>query len=228
MKNLFNTILFDPLLKTLVFFYQHFHDMGLAIILLTIIVRFILLPFFYKGAKDQAIMQRLAPKIKEIQKTHKDNLSNQTQELMKLYKEHRVNPLSSLLLLIVQLPILIALYQVFLHGLKNITVSHLFLNFIDLSKPNILIIILATIAAFYQGVLSLPKIDKSKVPSPTDKMTRQMALMSPMFTVIILLFLPSALGLYILIGTIFSVVQQLFINKSLKNGLVTGDSNKIN
>lgn len=228
MKNLFNTILFDPLLKTLVFFYQHFHDMGLAIILLTIIVRFVLLPFFYKGAKDQAIMQRLAPRIKEIQKTHKDNLSNQTQELMKLYKEHRVNPMSSLLLLIVQLPILIALYQVFLHGLKNITVSHLFLNFIDLSKPNILIIILATIAAFYQGVLSLPKIDKSKAPSPTDKMTRQMALMSPMFTVIILLFLPSALGLYILIGTIFSVVQQLFINKSLKNGLVTGDSNKIN
>ena len=217
MKNLFNTILFNPLLNTLEFFYQHFHDIGLAIIILTIIVRFILLPFFYKGAKDQAIMQRLAPKIKEIQKNHKDNLSNQTQELMKLYKEHKVNPMSSLLLLIVQLPILIALYQVFLHGLKNITVSHLFLNFIDLSKPNILIIVLATIAAFYQGVLSLPKIDKSKVPSPTDKMTRQMMLMSPMFTVIILLFLPSALGLYILVGTIFSVVQQLFINKSLKN-----------
>ena len=228
MKNLFNVILFDPLLKTLVFFYQHFHDMGLAIILLTIIVRFVLLPFFYKGAKDQAIMQRLAPKIKEIQKNHKDNLSNQTQELMKLYKEHRVNPMSSLLLLIVQLPILIALYQVFLHALKDITVNHLFLNFIDLSKPNILIIVVATIASFYQGILSLPKIDKSKVASSAEKMTRRMALMSPMFMVIILFFLPSALGLYILVGTIFSVIQQIFINKTFKNGLATGDSNKIN
>jgi YidC/Oxa1 family membrane protein insertase len=217
MKNIFNTIIFNPLLGTLEFLYQHFHDIGLAIIILTIIVRFILLPFFYKGAKDQAIMQRLAPKIKEIQKTHKDNLSNQTQELMKLYKEHRVNPMSSMLLLLVQLPILIALYRVITQGLKNITVNHFFLNFIDLSKPNLLIIVLATVAAFYQGVLSLPKVDKSKVLSPTDKMTRQMALMSPMFTVIILLFLPSALGLYILVGTLFSVVQQLFINKSLKN-----------
>lgn len=215
MKNLFNLILFDPLLKALLFFYQHFHDLGLAIILLTVIVRLILLPFFYKGAKDQTIIQRLAPKIKEIQKTHKDNLNNQTQELMKLYKEHRVNPLSSILLLIIQLPIFIALYQVLLHGVQKIAVNPLFLNWINLTKPSIFIIVITAIASFYQGRISLPKVAKDKVLSPTDKMSRNMIMMSPMFTVVILLLLPSALGLYILVSVIFSIIQQIFINKSL-------------
>ena len=228
MKSLFNTILYQPLLNLLIFFYQHLHDLGLAIIFLTIIIRLVLLPFFYKSAKDQAIIQRLAPKIKEIQKNHKGDPSTQTQAMMALYKEHKVNPLSSFLLLIIQLPILIALYRAFLRGILEIVARPLFLGLIDLTKPNIFIIIVAALAAFWQGMVSVPKIAKDKVLSPTDKLGRRMALMAPIWIVIILRLLPSAVGLYILASTLFSVIQQIIINKTLKVGFNKTEKKWIN
>ena len=81
MSNLFNAYLYNPLLNSLIFLYENIpgHDLGIAIIVLTVIIRIVLLPLFYKGAKDQAILQRLAPKIKEIQKDHKDDRAKQAQ-----------------------------------------------------------------------------------------------------------------------------------------------------
>jgi len=219
MGNFFNTILIQPLLSLLTFLFNQFHDLGLAIILLTIIVRLVLLPFFYKSAKDQAIIQRLSPKIKEIQDNHKHDLNKQSQALMSLYKEHKVNPVSSFLLLIIQLPILFALYRVFLQGIQKIIGSPLFLGLIDLTKPNIFIIIVAGIVTFWQSIIFLPKVPKNKVLSPQDKLGRQMAFMMPIWTIVILFFLPSALGLYILVTILFSVVQQIFINRTLNKSL---------
>ena len=99
----------------MIFLYENIpgHDLGIAIIALTVVIRIVLLPLFYKGAKDQAILQRLAPKIKEIQKDHKDDRAKQAQVMMELYREHKVNPLSQFLIIIIQLPVLIALYWVF-------------------------------------------------------------------------------------------------------------------
>ncbi|MEE8131711.1 MAG: YidC/Oxa1 family membrane protein insertase [Candidatus Paceibacterota bacterium] len=234
MANLFHEFLYRPLFNTLIFLYQNFsfHDLGIAIILLTILIRFVLFPLFYKGAKDQAIMQRLAPKIKEIQRNHKDNREKQAQAMLELYRLHRVNPFSGFLLLIVQLPILIALYRVFLKGLSvdsfNILysfVSHpdslnlFFLGIIDLSTRNIFIIILAVIAQYFQGKLSLAKVKNSDSKSLTavEKMSRQMVFMGPVLTFVFLYVfnLPSAVGLYWLTTTVFSVVQQIAINKQL-------------
>ena len=116
---------------------------------------------FYKGAKDQAIMQRLAPKIKEIQTNHKNNREEQAKALMGLYREHKVNPLSSFLLILVQLPILIALYQVFMKGLVGPDFLDLnFLGLIDLSKKSAIIVGLAAVAQYFQGKLSI--IPKAK------------------------------------------------------------------
>jgi len=218
MKSLFNTILYQPLFNLLIFFYQHLHDLGLAIIFLTIIIRLVLLPFFYKSAKDQAIIQRLAPKIKEIQKNHKGDPSTQTQAMMALYKEHKINPLSSFLLLIIQLPILIALYRVFLRGIPGIVARPLFLGLIDLAKPNIFIITIAAIVTFWQTVISMPKTAK-------NKQMFLMPLMMPLWIVIILRLLPSAVGLYILASTLFSVIQQIIINKTLKVGFNKTEKN---
>ncbi len=225
MINLFNKFLYDPLLKSLVFLYQNFsfHDLGVAIIILTIIIRFVLFPLFYKGAKDQAIMQRLSPKIKEIQKNHKDDKEKQTRALLDLYKEHKVNPFSGILLLLIQLPILIALYKVFLDGLSTISlngpINNLFLGIVDLSQKNLLIVAIAAIVQYYQGKLALPKTSKtSGEPDIAERLGKQMVFMGPILTFVFLYFfnLPSAVALYWVTTSAFSVVQQIIINKRIK------------
>lgn len=225
MGNIFNQYLYDPLLKLLVFLYQNFsfHDFGIAIIVLTIIIRLVLFPLFYKGAKDQAIIQRLAPKIKEIQRNHKDDKEKQTRALLELYKEHRVNPFSGFLLLLLQLPVLIALYKVFLNGLSTLSangqISHLFLGVIDLTQKNVLIVIVAALVQYYQSKLALPKNNKpASEMDATEKMSRQMVFLGPVLTFVILYFLnlPSAVAIYWLTTSLFSVGQQFIINKKIK------------
>lgn len=232
-KSVFNEILYRPLFNALIFIYQHFSfgDLGVAIILLTIFIRLVLFPLFYKGAKDQAIMQRLAPKIKEIQKNHKNDRQEQTKKLMDLYKEHKVNPFSGFLLLFVQLPVLIALYQVFLKGFSTTDFSalysfvsapqsldHFFLGFVDLSKKSLVVVIIAAVIQYFQGKLSLIKNNKpSEELSPAEKMGQQMVYLGPILTFVFLWFLnlPSAVGLYWLTTSAFSVIQQVIINKKL-------------
>jgi len=116
MGHLFNTFLIQPLLNLLIVVYNGIvPDLGVAIILVTLLIRFVLLPLFYKSAKDQTVIQKyVTPKIKELQQKHKDDKERQVKEMMAVYKEHKVSPFSGFLLIIIQLPILIALYRVFL------------------------------------------------------------------------------------------------------------------
>lgn len=231
MSNLFNEILYRPLFNALIFLYQYFplHDLGIAIILLTVLIRLVLSPVFYKGAKDQAVMQRLAPKIKEIQKNHKADREKQAKAMLELYREHKVNPMSGFLLLIAQLPVLIALYQVFLKGLSNEALGALysfvsrpeilnlyFFGAIDLSQRSILIVVLATVVQFFQGKLSLPKTGNNTGElSSAEKIGRQMVYLGPAIAVIFLFNLPSAVALYWLTTSAFSVIQQIVINKKI-------------
>ena len=191
MSELFNKILYQPLFNVLVFLYQYLGDLGVAIIILTVLIRVVLFPLFYKGAKDQAIMQRLAPKIKEIQTNHKNNREEQAKALMGLYREHKVNPLSSFLLILVQLPILIALYQVFMKGLVGPDFLDLnFLGLIDLSKKSAIIVGLAAVAQYFQGKLSIisQKRKTFKDLTPMERMGRQMIYLGPILTIIFCIF----------------------------------------
>lgn len=243
MSFLFNEILYRPFFNALVFLYQYlsFHDFGIAIILLTILIRLILFPLFYKGAKDQTILQRLAPRIKEIQENHKDDKEKQTRAMLELYREHKVNPFSGFLLLLVQLPVLIALYKVFLAGFSQKTLVALypfihapqvfnfhFLGLVDLSRLNAIIIFLAGLAQYFQTKLALPKSTKSfKDLSAAERMGRQMLYLGPIMTIVFLYFLnlPSAVGLYWLTTSVFSAIQQVMINKKI-NGPNYGTANK--
>ncbi|MDO8557126.1 MAG: YidC/Oxa1 family membrane protein insertase [Candidatus Jorgensenbacteria bacterium] len=216
MIELYNYFLYHPILWLLVEIYNTvaFHDLGIAIILLTILVRVVLLPLFYKGAKDQVIMQRLQPKIKEIQETHRENKERQARELMSLYREHRVNPLSSILLVAIQLPILIALYQVFGKEALSATFDNLsFLSLINLGEKSVALVAIAAILQYIQGKLALPKQSPADGPNPVAAIGKTMVYVGPLLTLVILVNLPSALGLYWAISTAFSVIQQIYINK---------------
>jgi YidC/Oxa1 family membrane protein insertase len=215
MKNLYYALLHDPLVAILVFLYNTvaFQDLGLAIIFLTFLIRLVLAPLFYKGLHNQAVMQQLQPEIEKIQALHKHNREKQGQALMELYKQHKINPFSGFLIILIQLPILIALYQVFLNIPEGL--NTLFFNFIDLSQKNIPIVILAAALQYVQGKLSLPKEKPDQKPTTSSKIAKNMVLFGPLLTIAILFNLPSAIAVYWLATTIFSIAQQLYINQTL-------------
>ena len=121
MTGLFYTILYQPLLNILVFFYNVIpgHDIGVAIILLTALIRLILWPLMGQSIKGQKAMQSLQPKIQALKEQYKDDKQKLAQATMELYKAEKINPLSSCLPLLIQMPILIALYRVLSAGLKS-------------------------------------------------------------------------------------------------------------
>ncbi|MCX6720857.1 MAG: YidC/Oxa1 family membrane protein insertase [Candidatus Staskawiczbacteria bacterium] len=228
--NFFYVMLYQPLFNALVMLYNYIpgHDFGIAIIFLTLIIRFILYPLSIKAVHSQKSLQEVQPKILEVQKKYKDDKEKQAKEILALYKSEKINPFSGLFLALVQLPILIALYQVFWNGLKSKELSVLysfianpgqinpmFIHLLDLSKPNMILAILAGLTQYFQTKMMLPKKAKTngqdKKADFSQAMQTQMLYFMPVFTVIILLGLPSALGLYWTISGIFSIIQQYLI-----------------
>ncbi len=215
MQGFISTTLSAPLLSVLVFIYNTiaFHDLGFAVIILTILVRIVLLPFFYKGARDQTIMQQLQPHVKHIQEKHKDDKGKQAEALMKLYKEHKINPFSSILLLIIQIPIFIALFDLFTNKIKSYGfVSPTFLGLFDLTSKNLVVVIVAALFQYFQ---TKSMMGKQNVSGSAAQVQKVMLFAAPLITILIFGNLPSAIGLYWLTFSAFSFIQQIYINKKL-------------
>lgn len=232
MLYLYDTFLYNPLLNILIFFYNTIAvgDFGLAIIFFTIFIRVILFPLFQKSARHQIVMQRLQPELKKLEEKHRGDRERQGREMMALYKENSINPFAGFLFLLVQLPILIALYQIFLNSQSKDFLSGLygfifrpdhintsFLGLINLGGPSILMVGLAALAQYLQGVLSLPRVQDHE-PTPAEKMGRQMVFIAPVITLVIFYNLPAAVSLYWLVATIFSIFQQIIVNKKHERG----------
>jgi YidC/Oxa1 family membrane protein insertase len=232
MTYLWQLIFYNPILNVLVFFYNTiaFRSFGLAIIEVTLLLRLILFPFFHKGAKQQMLMQRIQPKVKKIQEQHKDDREKQAAALMELYKEHGVNPFSGFLLLIIQLPIILGLYWVVRSGLAPSTfaslysfvaapqnVNTVFLGIVNLTAASIPLVLCAAIAQFFQARLAIYRSPDDTSPlSPAEKIGRQMAYVGPIITILVFYGLPAAVGLYWLVSSLFSIIQQIFVNRHLK------------
>ncbi len=223
----FHLILIQPLFNLLVVLYKYvtFEDLGLAIIALTIVVRFILYPIFYKGLKSQMIMQKIQPEITKAQQENKGDKEAQAKALMDVYKRNKVNPFSSILYVFAQLPILIAVYRIFFGGLnpdsfKDLysfisapaVVNHQFLGLIDITQPSMIIVALAVVAQYFQSKTAMAK---NNTGAKQSQMTKYMMYMGPILTLLILPRLPAAIGLYWVATAVFSIFQQHIINKQL-------------
>ncbi len=231
MSELFRTILSQPLFNALVLLYEHasFNSLGLAIIFLTIIVRLILFPLFHKTAKHQRIAQQIQPEVKKIQEKHKDNREAQTRELMELYKKNNVNPITPIFLLILQLPILFALYKLFINGLSENTysllysfvpvpenISHTFLRVVELNSVSIPLAVLAAMAQYAQGKLAISRSkNQDALPAQARKIAKMSVFLGPIIALMVLTRFPAAVGLYWLTSTVFSIIQQTIVNKSV-------------
>lgn len=229
MLALYDLFLYQPLLNVLIFFYNTVAsgDFGLAIIFLTVLIRILLFPLFHKSAKHQTVMQRLQPHLKKIQEDHRGDKEKQMEATLKLYKDHHVNPFTGFFLLLAQLPILIALYQIFLnatkpefldllYGLvsKPINLEMSFLGLINLGERSILMVGLAALAQYFQAKLSLPKHQSGEL-TQAEKVGKSMVFAGPLVTVLIFYNFPAAVTLYWAASSIFSVFQQIIINKQI-------------
>jgi YidC/Oxa1 family membrane protein insertase len=205
------------LLSILHFFYGLIPNYGLAIILLTMMVKVVLFPLAYKAAVSMRRMQVVAPKMKEIKEKYKKDPKRVQQEVMGLYKNEKVNPLGSCLPMLLQMPVFFALYRLFF---ASIELRHEpFFGWIqDLSShdPWFVTPILMTALMWGQQKIT-PMPNASMGGEETDAMRMQKSMMKwmPVMFGFIMLFLPAGLTLYFLINALISVVQQYYLNKHL-------------
>lgn len=219
----YHTLLYQPIFNTLVVLYNLVpgQDFGVAVILLTLLFRFALYPLSAKAIVAQKKLTELQPKVKELQEKHKDNKDKQAREMLELYKREKINPFASIAPIFLQLPVLIALYQVFWRGLAPDQLHFLysfvanptvidpsFLGLMDLGEKSFFMAGLAGVFQFIQGK---QVAGKAASASPMQK---QMVYFFPVLTLVIVSQLPSAIGLYWIVTSLFSIGQQWYIEKA--------------
>src|SRR3990167_8719032 len=226
MMTLYTEILYRPLFNAVVFLYNILpgQDFGFAIIALTAVIRVLFFPLSIKTVRSQKAISTLNPKIQEIKQKFKDDKSAQSVETMKLYKENNINPLAGCLPLIIQLPILIALYQAFIAGLKPENLSMLYgfvsnpgavnkisFGFIDITSKMPLMAIFAGAAQFVQAWATKAQNQGSSLNKEMAALNSQMLYFFPIMIIIIGWNLPAGLVLYWITTTFFSILEQLYI-----------------
>lgn len=234
---MFQTFFYQPILNLLIWLYDVVpgQDLGVAIILLTIIIKILLYSLNSKQIKSQKELQELQPKIEEVKAKYKDNKEEMGKKMMELYKEHKVNPFGSCLPLLIQMPFLFALFQVFKDGfesgaLKLIypfihtpeSINYISFGFLDLSQKNIYIAILAALAQYWQAKMMMSKKAEVKGSGSKDEdmaaiMNKQMVYFMPIMTFFMANSFSAGLALYWLTTTLLSALQQLYILKKKNN-----------
>lgn len=205
-------------------------DLGLAVILLTVIVKLALYPLTKKSIESQVAMTKLQPELERIKKEF-PNKEDQAKKTMELYKSQNSNPFSGCLVMIIQLPIIFALYYVFYQGLGDTTTllysfvkapEHLntvFLGLIDVSKPHMILAVLAALSQFVQMRVSFGSQPKSTDPNAKPDMTKtmqtQMQYVLPVMILVIGVKLSGAVALYWITSNIVGAVQEYRIRKGL-------------
>lgn len=247
MSIIFHELIYQPIYNVLIFLYNIVPggDFGIAIILATILLKAVLIPLSKKQIQSQKKMQDVQPKLKLIQEKYKNDKERQTKEVMKFYKENKVNPFSGCLPIIIQLIFLIAIYRVIINisdaGLVSNAgdlysfvknpgeINKTFLGVVNLLKPSIPLAVLAALAQFWQTKMMMAKNKEEKAliadknvdkkvgePDFSEIMSKQMMILGPILTLFIGIKFAAGLAIYWLVSTLFSVFQQLYIFKKNK------------
>ncbi len=233
LSNVWNTLLYQPLLNALAFLVSVIPggDVGIAVIVLTILVKLLLFPLSQKSIESQAEMNILAPELNKI-KASGASKEDQARQTFELYKKHKVNPFSGCLLVLIQIPIIFALYFVFYKGISfegNLLYSFIkmptnlnmsFLGLIDVSQKSVILAILAGASQYLQA-LFLPKPAASAntgaaisfSESFAKSMHVQMKYVFPVIVGFIAYSISGAVALYWVTSNLFMVGQQIYVKK---------------
>ncbi len=229
---------FDPVYNGLIFFIDALPhgDVGIAVILITIVVKLILFPLSIKAAKTQKVIKEIEPKIKEIKKDIVDK-QEQARAIMSLYKDSGINPFASILVLFFQIPIVFALYLAVNSGggvqlpAINVgllysfipepeTASMLFFGMLDITQRSLPLAILAGVLQFGHGYLAFPPIEPKKdgeTPSMKDEFARslsvQMKYILPVIIGGLAYSLSAIIAIYFIVSSVAAIIQELLIRK---------------
>lgn len=243
---MFHTLFYKPMYNILILILDFLptHNIAIAVIILTILIKLILLPLSQKMFKTQILQKKIQPLMSKIQEKYKDDKQMLGVKMLEIYKEHKLNPFSSLLLMIIQIPIVFALYFVFAKGgFPEIVKSDLYsfvpyvnnidhvLFGIDFTKANIFIGFISGLTQYIQIRLSLQNMDtisKDKPildMKPEEIMQKQMSFMMKYFIPIAIfiasLNVSAAVALYWIISSLFMIAQELYFRNKYKEELLS-------
>ncbi|MBX4189565.1 YidC/Oxa1 family membrane protein insertase [Candidatus Parcubacteria bacterium] len=238
MSSLYHHFVFNPLYNALIaiFTFVPWADAGVAVILITIVVRVILFPLSQKAVVAQVKMQQISKDLQNIKDKYKDNKEEQARQTLALYKDKGVNPFSGILVLLIQLPVIFALYGIFLYtGFPKVdteilysfihipeNISAVFLG-MDLTKKSAILALLAAIATFFQMRLATARMplpakgkgDASFGDNLAQSMQTQMKYFLPVLVFFIAYKISGVIALYWLTTNLFTIGQELLVRKRL-------------
>jgi YidC/Oxa1 family membrane protein insertase len=213
------------------------------------LVKFILLPLAHKQSKSQAKMKHIEPEMKAVRDKYKNDKQEQGRQTMELYKKHGVNPFSGCLVMIVQIPVLLALYYVFFEGIKSGinadilysfvhvpgTINTVFLGLVDLMSKSPTLAFLAAATQYYQMKLTMPAPPKTEVAAKKDgelnfqeefakNMSTQFRYILPIMVFVFASSFSAAIALYWTTSNVFSIIHELFVKRQIQG--IIGTSKK--
>lgn len=230
-SNIWNIVLYQPLLNALAFLVSIIPggDVGIAVIILTILVKVVLFPLSQKSIESQAEMNVLTPELNKI-KASGASKEEQARLTFELYKIHKVNPFSGCLLVLIQIPVIFALYYVFLKGINFQSgllysfvhvpshINMMFLGLLDITKKSLVLAILAGLSQYLQAHF-MPKPAASAGASASfqdsfaKSMSMQMKYVFPFIVAFIAYSISGAVALYWITSNLFMVGQQIYVKR---------------
>lgn len=212
-------------------------DVGLAVVVVTLIVKAITFPLSIAALKTQAAMRRIEPLLKEIREKYKDDKEEQAKQMFALYKEHNVRPFASFFAMLIQIPVLISLYFVFYkESMSQVNpailysfipdpgvFSSLFLGFFVIAGHNIILAVLAALTQFGLAYLSIPVPPKAENPVSKEALGaefgRAMAVQARYVLPLVIgavAFTSGAVALYFITSNLVGVAQELYVRRYKK------------
>lgn len=201
-------VLAKPMLHSLKFFYGYVHNYGLAIIIITIILKVLFFPLTHKSYKSMKDMGKLQPKMAALKEKYKNDRDAMNKAVMELYREHKVNPLGGCLPMVVQIPVFFALYKALMFSIE-LRHAPFYFWIMDLSDKDPYYV-----TPIVMGVTMF--IQQKMTPSTMDEMQQKIMLALPVVFTFMFLTFPSGLVLYWLVNNILTILQQMYINKIVK------------
>ena len=230
--SLFNTLIFQPFYNGLILLINllPFFDAGVIVIIFTIIIKVILLPLSIKASKSALQMKSIEKDLNAIKEKHKDNKEEQTKQTIEYYKVNNINPFAGIFVLLIQLPIIIGLYRVFLtSGLPTINktllysfviapigVNMVFLHLTNIAQKSLWLALIAGATTYFQISLSAGSTPNTGTGTQNDiarAMTTQMKYFFPILVIFISYSISGALALYWITSNVFSIAQEMWIKK---------------
>ena len=199
-------IIAKPLLLSLTFFYRFLGNYGLAIILITIIIKILFWPLTHKSFKSMRGMQKLQPEMAKLKEKYGDKKEEMAKQQMQLYKQYNVNPLGGCLPMLLQIPVFIALYRGLMDSieLRHASFIGFWINDLSAKDPTYIAPLVMGLSMFLQQKMT---------PTAADPAQAKMMLLMPVIFTVMFLNFPSGLVIYWLVNNLISIAQQLYINK---------------